>query len=106
MEIEIARTYEWTRLMPMVLSALVIIQLSIMYKKSKNLLCFVPMLWVVLVLIYEVFKYIVDGDLRYYVPSVILNSFIFITGLVLLSATLFAYKDYTYSKIVKKPDEE
>lgn len=98
--------YEWTRFIPMVLSIVAIIQLSILYKKTHNFLCFVPMAWVVLVLIYEIFKYIVDGDLQYYAASVILNSFIFITGLVLLIVTMYAYKDYTYTKIPKTPDEK
>lgn len=103
---ELVRDYEWTRVIPMVLSVLAIIQLSIMYKRTKNFLCFVPMMWVILVLIYEVFKYIVDGDLKYYTASVILNSFIFIVGLILLIVTLFLYKDYTYTKIVKPPSNE
>lgn len=103
---QIARNFEWTRIIPIVLSVLAIIQLSILYKKTHNLLCFAPMMWVVLVLIYEVFKYIVDGDLRYYDASVILNSFIFITGLILLIVTMFAYRDYTYVKLAKKPDEK
>lgn len=103
---EIVRDFEWTRIIPMVLSVLAIIQLAILYNKTHNFLCFAPMAWVVLVLIYEVFKYIVDGDLRYYTASVILNSFIFITGLILLIVTLFAYRDYTYVKLAKKPDEK
>lgn len=103
---ELTREFEWMRIIPMVLSILAIIQLAILYKRTHNYLCFVPMAWVILVLIYEIFKYIVDGDLEYYAASVILNSFIFITGLVLLIVTMFTYRDYTYAKIQKPPKEK
>lgn len=97
--------FEWTRLITVVLAILAIIQLSIMYNKSHNLLMFVPMSWVILVLMYEVFKFIVNGDLKYYTASVIMNSVILIQGLILLIVTMFLYKDYTYSKIIKPPHE-
>lgn len=98
--------YEWTRIIPMVLSVVAIIQLIIVFKKTHNYLVFAPMSWVILIFGYEVFKSIVDGDLAYYQPSVIINSFIFIQGLVMLITILFLYKDYTYSKTITPPSVE
>ncbi len=93
--------FEWTRIVTIVLATISIIQFLAFWKRTREPGVFAPVSWLSLIVIYDIFKFIVDGDPRYYTLSVIWNNGIFIYGIVLLIIGGYIFKDikeWTYKR--------
>lgn len=93
--------FEWTRIITVVLAIIATTQFLLFWKRTKEPGVFAPISWLVCIILYSVFKFIVDGDLRFYTLSVILNNFIFIYGITLLIVGGFLFRDiksWTYKR--------
>lgn len=85
--------FEWTRIITVVLAVIAILQFLRFWKRTHEPGVFAPISWLVLIVLFSIFKFVVDGDLRYYNLSVILNNGIFIYGIVLLIVGGILFKD-------------
>ena len=93
--------FEWTRIITVVLAVIAIYQFLLFWKRTHEPGVFAPISWLVLIVLFSIFKFIVDGDLRFYTWSVVLNNFIFIYGIVLLIIGGFLFRDlksWTYKR--------
>ena len=93
--------FEWTRIITVVLAVIAIIQFLLFWKRTHEPGVFAPISWLVLIVLFSIFKFIVDGDLRFYTWSVVLNNFIFIYGIILLIIGGFLFRDlksWTYKR--------
>jgi hypothetical protein len=77
----------------MFLAVLVSIQLIILYRKykAKGIITFI--LWLLFIIIYDIFKFIVRDDLFYYNISVVLVNIIYIYGIVMLGIAGYLFRD-------------
>ena len=58
--------FEWTRIITVVLAVIAIIQFLLFWKRTHEPGVFAPISWLVLIVLFSIFKFIVDGDLRFY----------------------------------------
>lgn len=85
--------FEWLRFITMFLAVLVSIQLIMLYRKSKAKGIITFILWLLLIIIYDIFKFIVRDDLFYYNISVVWVNLIYIYGIVMLGIAGYLFKD-------------
>jgi hypothetical protein len=85
--------FEWLRFITIALAVLVSIQLIMLYRKSKAKGIITFVLWFLLIIVYDIFKFIVRDDLCYYNISVIWVNLIYIYGIVMLGIAGYLFKD-------------
>lgn len=93
--------FEWTRILTVVLAIVATIQLYLFWKRTHEPGVLAPVFWLLNIVLYSVFKFIVDGDLRFYNFSVVWNNFIFIWGIIMLIVGGFLFRDiksWTYKR--------
>lgn len=93
--------FEWTRIITVVLAVIAIVQFFLFWKRTHEPGVFAPISWLALIIIYSIFKFAIDGDLRYYNIAVIFNNFIFIYGIALLIIGGILFRDlksWTYKR--------
>lgn len=84
---------EWVRLITITLSVSAVIILSWLYMKKRQPIILSGIAWLLLVLLYSIFKILVDGDLNYYELSTVWTAFIYSYGAVLLILIGLAFRD-------------
>jgi uncharacterized protein involved in response to NO len=92
---------EFIRVLVVILAVISIIQFLLFWKRTHEPGIFAPISWLLLLILYSVFKFIVDGDLKYYNIAVIWNNFIFIYGIILLIVGGYLFRDiktWTYKR--------
>lgn len=93
--------FEWTRIVTVILAIVAIIQLILFFRRTHEYAVIAPIAWLAMVVANAVFKFIVDGDPKYYNAAVLINNLIFIYGIVLVIIGGFLFRDiksWTYRK--------
>lgn len=86
-------SYEWMRVITVMLATLTVIELLIIYKKNRVPGLIAPICWLLLIIGYDVLKFIVKSDPLYYDVSVILVNAIFVYGIVMLLVAGYLFRD-------------
>ena len=87
MDLEIGRFFT------VVLATIAVVQLVLFYRKSKEPAVIAPISWLLLIIGFDIFKYIVRDDPAYYVMSVVWTNIIFIQGIMMIIAGGYIFKD-------------
>ena len=90
---EVSMGFEWMRFITILLVLVAIIQLFSFYKRIHNPGVFAPISWLVLIVAFDIFKFIVRNDLRYYNISLFWVNSIFILGIILLIVSAYLFRD-------------
>ena len=83
---------EWIRLITLIIAIFTIYEYIRCYMKKRQPIYIAPVVWLLLVVGYSIFKWIVDGLPEYYNASVIWNNVILINGILLLLSFLVIFR--------------
>lgn len=84
---------EWLRIITVAMAVVAIVQLVLFFRRTREYGVLAPIFWMLMIIAMSVFKFIVDGDPRYYNLSLILNNLIYIYGIGLLIIGGFLFRD-------------
>ena len=87
MDLEIGRFFT------VILATVAVVQLLLFYRKSKEPAVIAPISWLLLIIGFDIFKYIVRDNLDYYIVSVVWTNVIFIQGIVMIIAGGYIFRD-------------
>ena len=83
---------EWVRFVIIAVAVIAIAFLSGLYVRKRQPIIIAGISWLLLVVLFSLFKLAVDGDLAYYNASIVFNAVIFVYGAVLLILAGWALK--------------
>ena len=84
---------EWLRLVIIAIALGAVGFLGWLYMRKRQPIIIAGITWILMVVLFSIFKLVVDGDLRYYNASIVLNALIFIYGTTLLVIIGWAFRD-------------
>lgn len=86
-------SWEFARIITIGLGIVAIIQLLLFYRRTHEPGVFAPISWILLVIGYDIFKLVVQNDLKFYIASLIWVNIIYIVGIIMIIAGGFIFRD-------------
>lgn len=83
---------EWVRLITILIALFTLVEYIRCYVRHRQPIFLAPIIWILLVVGYTIFKWVVDGLPEFYNASVIWSNVILINGILLLLSFLVVFK--------------